>query len=114
MFDGGNRSEVARNRRGCVWIAIIFTLFVLACSQIILAPIVLDAAASGTGFFASLLGTVASNPGALETAKVDVQQAVAALAPLVRIFLLFFTGVATLVIGVIASVIVYILWPRQS
>lgn len=92
------RESQGRRGVGCWFYGLVFVVFVIVVSQFVLAPLVLQAATSGTGLFAQLLGTATDRPVTGETTK-SIADAVAAFAPLVRLFLVFFTGVATVVLG---------------
>lgn len=104
-----NNSSVGRRQRGCLTLIALFVVFVVVVSQFVLAPMVLNTA----GATSNVVGQVAG--GLLDKAQeVNVQQVVTASEPLVRLFLLFFTGLFTFVLGFIGMTFFVMFWPKKT
>lgn len=104
-----NNSSVGQRRYGCVSLVAVYILVVVIVSQFVLAPMVLNAA----GATSNVVGQVAG--GLLDKAQeVNVQQVVTASEPLVRLFLLFFTGLFTFVLGFIGMTFFVMFWPKKT
>jgi hypothetical protein len=107
--NGEEMSGLTTNQKGCLVLVVLFIAFVACVSQLLVAPMVLNAAGATTTALGDVVGGLAEQP----SVSTDFAQVITASEPLVRIYLFAFVAIATVVGLGFAYVGYQLFWPKK-